>query len=76
MISSRAEELVGCTEQLVNADSIIIIGGGTVGVELAAEIALKVLHPRSPQIGVAVSDLTVSPPPLSLPLVTVRTDTS
>jgi NADH dehydrogenase FAD-containing subunit len=41
VLASRANTLVDAFQQVENANSICIIGGGTVGVELAAEIATK-----------------------------------
>ncbi|MEK6889796.1 MAG: FAD-dependent oxidoreductase [Nanoarchaeota archaeon] len=41
VLASRASTLIDAHEQLENARNVCIIGGGTVGVELAAEIATK-----------------------------------
>lgn len=41
VIAARAEELVSYAERLKNVKSVLIIGGGLVGVELAAEIIEK-----------------------------------
>jgi apoptosis-inducing factor 2 len=38
ILADRTEELIESTEKLREADSILIIGGGLVGIELAAEI--------------------------------------
>ena len=42
VIATRASVLSGCAKQLELSESVLVIGGGTVGVELAAEIIEKV----------------------------------
>ena len=42
MIATRASVLSGCAKQLELSESVLVIGGGTVGVELAAEVVEKV----------------------------------
>jgi NADH dehydrogenase FAD-containing subunit len=42
VIATRASALTGCAKQLELSDSVLVIGGGSVGVELAAEITEKV----------------------------------
>ncbi len=41
IIATRAHELVSCAQKLRQSNSVLIIGGGLVGVELAAEIIGK-----------------------------------
>lgn len=41
VIATRASVLSGCAKQLELSESVLVIGGGTVGVELAAEIIEK-----------------------------------
>ncbi|ELR12694.1 pyridine nucleotidedisulfide oxidoreductase domain containing protein [Acanthamoeba castellanii str. Neff] len=44
IISNRGETLSGCFQDLSAAESVLIIGGGIVGVELAAEVAEHFPH--------------------------------
>ncbi len=44
ILARRARDLKNCSHQLSRAKSVLIIGGGVVGVELAAEIICKFPH--------------------------------
>jgi NADH dehydrogenase FAD-containing subunit len=42
VISTRAKDLLAASDRVQDAESVVIIGGGTVGVEVAAEIIIQV----------------------------------